>query len=588
MPQTQDLPAEGLDPWYAAMTAAWEDMQAFVNTLESGKADTGHTHTSANISDFTEAVQDAVAALLAAGTGVTLTYNDAGNSLTVAATGGGGSGDPEVIRDTIGVAMVGAGVISVVVNDAADTITISTTATANSTDAQLRDRATHTGTQAQSTVTNLVSDLALKAPLASPAFTGTPTAPTATAGDSDTQLATTAFVQQEIGLTTIEDLADVDSIPDQALLMRDGANIIGVEVEDSTALDIPYGVSNTVAAALDELFTRMAAVESSSPALVNSVLPTITGTFTVGATVTAVTGSWTVGGVSQTPDSYTYQWRRNGANISGATSSTYVLASDDIGTDTVDVRVTAIKAGYTNGIATSAAIDVSAGVVPLSIQATSEGHNSAAADLVIPKPSGVVNGDYLLAGLRSQTSAGASDFTATAPSGTWTRLGPAWPGSTSAARVQGFYGHRVSDAGTEPASYEFDRTSAATRNAGVIINLRGVPTSSFVSVSSADYYGTDITHGKTVAALTVPNNDSFQFVIAAAEFTTGNDHVPTTPAGFSLVAASVTDGAVVGSSRTYVAVFYREVDAGTAAAVNVVWPSAAGSPVAHSIVIRPE
>jgi hypothetical protein len=36
-------------------------------------------------------------------------------------------------------------------------------ATANSTDAQLRDRATHTGTQAQSTVVNLVSDLAGKA-----------------------------------------------------------------------------------------------------------------------------------------------------------------------------------------------------------------------------------------------------------------------------------------------------------------------------------------------------------------------------------------------------------------------------------------
>jgi len=47
---------------------------------------------------------------------------------------------------------------------------------------------------AQSGVTNLVSDLALKAPLASPALTGTPTAPTALGGDSSTKLATTAFV----------------------------------------------------------------------------------------------------------------------------------------------------------------------------------------------------------------------------------------------------------------------------------------------------------------------------------------------------------------------------------------------------------
>lgn len=38
----------------------------------------------------------------------------------------------------------------------------------------------------------------LKAPLASPALTGNPTAPTPTAGDNDTSIATTAFVQGEL------------------------------------------------------------------------------------------------------------------------------------------------------------------------------------------------------------------------------------------------------------------------------------------------------------------------------------------------------------------------------------------------------
>lgn len=42
------------------------------------------------------------------------------------------------------------------------------------------------------------SELSAKAPLASPAFTGNPTAPTATAGDNDTTIATTAFVQNAI------------------------------------------------------------------------------------------------------------------------------------------------------------------------------------------------------------------------------------------------------------------------------------------------------------------------------------------------------------------------------------------------------
>lgn len=46
--------------------------------------------------------------------------------------------------------------------------------------------------------TTLVDDLALKAPLASPALTGTPTAPTAATGTDTTQIATTAFVNAEI------------------------------------------------------------------------------------------------------------------------------------------------------------------------------------------------------------------------------------------------------------------------------------------------------------------------------------------------------------------------------------------------------
>lgn len=51
---------------------------------------------------------------------------------------------------------------------------------------------------AESKVTNLVTDLAAKAPLAGPTFTGTVTIPTATAADSSTKAASTAFVQGEI------------------------------------------------------------------------------------------------------------------------------------------------------------------------------------------------------------------------------------------------------------------------------------------------------------------------------------------------------------------------------------------------------
>ncbi len=47
--------------------------------------------------------------------------------------------------------------------------------------------------------TQVEAEVALAAPLASPAFTGNPTAPTAAQGDNDASLATTAFVQRDAG-----------------------------------------------------------------------------------------------------------------------------------------------------------------------------------------------------------------------------------------------------------------------------------------------------------------------------------------------------------------------------------------------------
>lgn len=86
------------------------------------------TQASATLSDLTETVQDIVAAFIAPGAGLTKTYDDAGNVLTLTATGGTGTTDPEVVRDTIGSALVAGSGITVTLNDAGDTITIASTA----------------------------------------------------------------------------------------------------------------------------------------------------------------------------------------------------------------------------------------------------------------------------------------------------------------------------------------------------------------------------------------------------------------------------------------------------------------------------
>lgn len=65
---------------------------------------------------------------------------------------------------------------------------------------------TNTGsTTMYPSVASVETALALKAPLASPTFTGTPAAPTATAGTSTTQIATTAFVTTAVAAATIAD-----------------------------------------------------------------------------------------------------------------------------------------------------------------------------------------------------------------------------------------------------------------------------------------------------------------------------------------------------------------------------------------------
>jgi hypothetical protein len=89
------------------------------------------TQTSATVSDLLETIDDRVAALLVAGANVSLTYNDAAGTLTVASSGGAGGGlDTESVQDVIGSTVVGSGLITATYNDVANTHTISTTATA--------------------------------------------------------------------------------------------------------------------------------------------------------------------------------------------------------------------------------------------------------------------------------------------------------------------------------------------------------------------------------------------------------------------------------------------------------------------------
>jgi hypothetical protein len=86
---------------------------------------------------------------------------------------------------------------------------------------------------------------------------------------------------------------------------------------------------------------------------VNSAAPVASGTATVGSTLSCTTGTWT-----NSPTSYAYQWLQNGVSISGATSSTYVVATADAGTS-IRCLVTATNSSG-SGSATSNALAIAA------------------------------------------------------------------------------------------------------------------------------------------------------------------------------------------------------------------------------------
>lgn len=116
--------------------------------------------------------------------------------------------------------------------------------------------------------TDLQSALNLKAPLSSPTLTGTPTAPTATPGTNNTQIATTAFVAALVSLATtgLLDLkGDIDcsANPNYPAASKGDAYVVSVAGKIGGASGISVDVGDTVIAKADNAGGTQASVGSS-------------------------------------------------------------------------------------------------------------------------------------------------------------------------------------------------------------------------------------------------------------------------------------------------------------------------------------
>lgn len=180
MPFNTNLPAENTDPWYSGISAAWSALKTFVNGLESGLAATDTKATNAAAAAATAdgkavaaqsaaatadgkavAAQAAAAASvqpaaltglerkLTAGSNVTIDRTDP-DSPIISASGGGGGGAVDSVSGRTGAVV----------------LTKSDVGLAN---------VDNTADAAKPVSTAQLTALNAKAPLASPAFTGTPT-----------------------------------------------------------------------------------------------------------------------------------------------------------------------------------------------------------------------------------------------------------------------------------------------------------------------------------------------------------------------------------------------------------------------------
>lgn len=94
--------------------------------------------------------------------------------------------------------------------------------------------------------TSMATALSLKAPLASPALSGNPTAPTPAASDKDTSIATTAFVRSAMALFGLgSEVADTPLITDFSLDLRPGLYRAYTSGSPQASIGAPPDTGNT-------------------------------------------------------------------------------------------------------------------------------------------------------------------------------------------------------------------------------------------------------------------------------------------------------------------------------------------------------
>ena len=174
--------------------------------------------------------------------------------------------------------------------------------------------------------------------------------------------------------------------------LRDGKtiNTATAATYKVTAADVGKRLSVTVTGTKTGYTSVSKTSTSVTVAKLTGATPTITGTKTVGKTLTAKPGTW-----KPAPVTLKYQWLRDGKTIKGATKSSYKLVKADAGKK-ISVKVTGTRTGYTSVSKTSAKVTVAkvkATVKVTSLKAVKKGTQATLKVTIgtaIAKPTGTV------------------------------------------------------------------------------------------------------------------------------------------------------------------------------------------------------
>ncbi len=196
------------------------------------------------------------------------------------------------------------------------------------------------GGVSSTTISNLPNDIALRATIASPSFTGTPTAPTAAPGTSTNQIATTAYVASVVGGSATPD-ADASTKGKIQL-----TNDLGGTAAAPTVNSVGGVSSSTITTLPTTVASNTASITANTASIATNTANITTNTSNIASNTSSITSLQT--NVSANTASITANTSSIATNTANITTNTNNIASNTSSITVLQTNVASNTASITS------------------------------------------------------------------------------------------------------------------------------------------------------------------------------------------------------------------------------------------------